>query len=241
MRGVHIALRRQAKLTARQVVSQLDRYQKAAPAKPSSTTVATDISEQLDFPELLALETLLAEQALAAYQDGVTAAADQISVAVALEDVHQQAQDYAEKRAAELVGKKKIGGRWVTNPNPKFAITESTRDMVRSEIVEGLEAGLPNAEIGTRIMQLGAFSSSRALMIARTETAFADVAGNMATYRESGVVTHKRWITDDDPCPICETNGDQGVIGLNEDFENGSDAPPAHPNCECDVEPIVRE
>ena len=44
----------------------------------------------------------------------------------------------------------------------------------------------------------------------------------------------KVWIADGpDPCPVCLANAEQGAIPAGEDFQDGSDSPPAHPHCEC--------
>lgn len=84
-----------------------------------------------------------------------------------------------------------------------------------------------------------AFSAGRAETIARTETAFADVQGNLIAYKESGVVAGKEWVAEPDCCDICAENERQGVIGLNDSFQDGTDGPPAHPNCLCDVYPVL--
>ena len=64
----------------------------------------------------------------------------------------------------------------------------------------------------------------------------------MIAYRESGVVVGKQWITSqDEGCPECQANMDEGVIGLDEAFESGDTEPPAHPNCECDILPVLSD
>jgi SPP1 gp7 family putative phage head morphogenesis protein len=75
--------------------------------------------------------------------------------------------------------------------------------------------------------------------IARTELINAYSEGSMAAYKNSGVVDHVKWMTsDDDACPICEANEDEGVISVSENFESGDGEPPAHPNCRCCVVPV---
>jgi hypothetical protein len=53
------------------------------------------------------------------------------------------------------------------------------------------------------------------------------------------VKVKKAWEPDAEACPICEANGDQGAIDLDDDFESGDDAPPAHPNCFLEGTPIL--
>lgn len=48
-------------------------------------------------------------------------------------------------------------------------------------------------------------------------------------------VEYKQWILGPNPCEICEANAAQGAIPVDEDFDSGDDAPPAHGNCVCAV------
>jgi len=93
------------------------------------------------------------------------------------------------------------------------------------------------------VLDAGSFSLARAAMIARTELAFAHVSGNVAGWRETGQVDRKRWILGDnhDIDDVCDDAVDAGDVGLDEEFVDGIDFPPAHPNCVCDVLPILKE
>jgi hypothetical protein len=42
---------------------------------------------------------------------------------------------------------------------------------------------------------------------------------------------------DDDVEEICQDNEDEGPIPIGETFSSGDDAPPAHNNCRCWLEP----
>lgn len=148
-----------------------------------------------------------------------------ISDSAITEVVNERAVEYAKERAAELVKN----------------IRESTRNMLRADIAEAMADGWSNDELRDAIMDNYGFSPERADVIARTETAYADVAGNLEGYRASGVVTRKKWITGAGCCDLCDAlNG--VTIDLDEDFdtEDGPiDGPPYHPNCRCDVSPVV--
>jgi len=80
----------------------------------------------------------------------------------------------------------------------------------------------------------------RAALIAQTELAYAYSAGWHATIEqnvEDGVLppgTKKVWLTAEDEkvCPECGKMNGEAVL-WNEPFSNGSDYPPAHPNCRC--------
>lgn len=119
----------------------------------------------------------------------------------------------------------------------KSTIDQTTRDRIFTIIRDGKLNLLTNDEIAKVITsEFETISAERAFMIARTETAQAMMSGQMAGMRESGV-RNKQWITAGaNICPICDMNADQGMIGINEQFNSGDDAPPAHPNCECYVE-----
>jgi len=80
----------------------------------------------------------------------------------------------------------------------------------------------------------------RAALIAQTELAYAYSAGWHATIEqnvEDGILppgTKKVWLTAEDEkvCPECGKMNGEAVL-WNEPFSNGSDYPPAHPNCRC--------
>lgn len=157
-------------------------------------------------------------------KDGAAQAAAQVEadVAAALQQANVDAIAWADKRAAELVKN----------------ISEVTRDRVRETVKRGLEDGLSNDEIADELADSPWFSSSRALTIARTETAFADVSGNVIGWKASGVVAGKEWKTSEDPCPDCE-GYDGEVVDLDEEFPEGD--PPLHPRCECALLPVLAE
>lgn len=60
------------------------------------------------------------------------------------------------------------------------------------------------------------------------------VAGSLIEAKGEG--PQKRWITSDDPCVVCQENADAGWIDEGDSFPSGDDEPPAHPNCECELE-----
>ena len=195
---------------------------------------------EFDWEELIELtEPMLVSIAIS----GGTEALDQIGIE--LDDVddlmRERAEVWARNRAAEMVGMRREGDTLIPNPDAKWQITEGTRDMIRSTTEQALDEGWSAQEMAKNIADSAAFSDSRALMIARTEIAKADVAGSMIGYRASGIVAGKQWITaeDDlvsDECMSCEA---AGVIGLNDNFPTGEDAPPNHPNCRCAVVPVL--
>ncbi|MDQ9813927.1 phage minor head protein [Acinetobacter pittii] len=111
--------------------------------------------------------------------------------------------------------------------------------MLRATITQALEEGWSNDKLADEIGNSHAFSEDRAEMIARTETAIADVQGNMIAYKAAGVES-KEWMAAPDCCDACQEL-DGKIIPINESFVAGSyfkDAP-LHPHCRCDTLPVV--
>jgi hypothetical protein len=98
-------------------------------------------------------------------------------------------------------------------------------------------------DLSDAIQEAGAFGEFRADMIARTELAFAHVQGNVEGWRITGEVELKRSILGDlhDIDDECDEAVDAGDIPLEDEFIDGYAFPPYHPNCICDVLPILRE
>ncbi len=168
----------------------------------------------------------------------------EVAVATATDLANERATEWARNRAAEMVGMKyDENGALVENPNANWAINESTRDMIGDLVTQAIDEGWSNDRLAKEIGNDAAFSDARAEMIARTETAMADVNGNLAAYKvaaESGIEMQKEWMTGDDDLVSedCAANQDEGPIGLDEAFQSGAQAPPEHPNCRCDLLPV---
>ena len=181
-------------------------------------------------------------EALAQLKIAAGNSASQIDVDQTLSQVNEKALEYASQRSAELVGMKRDeSGELIPNPDAQWQITESTREMLRSDVARALEEGMSNDQLADLIAENYAFSDERAEMIARTETAFADVAGNLSAYKESGLAVAKQWIVGAGCCDDCQEL-DGVVVGMDEEFPNdGGDGPPLHPACRCDVLPVLND
>jgi len=203
------------------------------------------ILDRLNFEDWVTVvgdvEDLLAELA----KDGGAEALAQIGIKDD-EDItnltNEQAVAWAKDRAAEWVGMKRDDeGKLVPNPNEEWQIDESTRAMLNSTVAQAIDEGWSNDRLAQEIEDSQGFSAERAETIARTETAFADVAGNLEAYKASGQVAQKQWITGADCCDDCQELADV-VVDLGESFPNdGGDGPPLHPKCRCDVLPILND
>ena len=117
---------------------------------------------------------------------------------------------------------------------------EKINDTTYSELVKVIEEGITNNESITQIeerikavyVKAGDF---RVEVIARTEVSAMSNFGNLEGMKQAGA-TQKMWIVvapEDDPCLI-----EGEVVLINEAFSNGLDAPPVHPNCQCNTIPI---
>ncbi len=149
---------------------------------------------------------------------------------------------YASERSAELVGMRQLAdGRLVKNPNAEWAISDSTRDMLKGSVKSAFEDGLTKEQLASRIMASEGFNEDRALNIARTELSMANSYGNKQAIKETGLEVEKSWLVSNDPtvCEDCQDNADAGWIPMDENYPSGDDSYPAHPSCQCDE--IFRE
>jgi len=124
----------------------------------------------------------------------------------------------------------------------KFAesMVKTDKDRIINIITDGVRNGDGIPKISGSIRE--AFDSqAQAIMVTRTETAFAQSSAQMDAWKQSGVVEGKEWVVND-PCPQCEPY-DGEIVGLNKNFYDSSEFadgdPPLHPNCECALAPVV--
>lgn len=225
---------------AEQIITARDQIGKGIKDQVSS------LLNSITFGSWTKLVDLFGEKATIVATDGVNQALIQVGVENATEEmlslVNEKAVNFAKERAAELVGMQIRDGDVVPNPNSSFSVTESTRDMLRADVTQAIEEGWSNDKLADVIQQNYAFSDVRAEAIARTETAIADIEGNMIAYNETGLVAGKEWLTAPDCCPACAAL-DGMIVPLDGYFVPGSyrkDAP-LHPSCRCDMLPVLTE
>lgn len=157
--------------------------------------------------------------------------------------IRSRAAIWADYRAAEMVGMRRVNGKLIQNPLAKWQITEGTRSMIRGSVKEAIENGDSVQELARRLRESHAFGKSRAKLIAHTEMARADGMGSYIGWSETGLVAGKKWLTaaDDLVSDICRENGSAGVIALHEHFPSGDLMQPGHPECRCSVAPVLIE
>lgn len=175
------------------------------------------------------LEGELAGSMLAAFRRAAAKGATQVGIDAAgiTKQLDAKAKAYAAKRGAELI--------------KDFATT--TEEALRALIERAVEEGMSTDALADAVENLGAFGEGRANAIARTELATAHVQGNVEGWRESGEVVGKKSILGDnhdieDQCDAC---AEAGEVGFDENFFEDYGFPPYHPNCVCDVEPVLKD
>ena len=138
---------------------------------------------------------------------------------------------------------------------------------VRALLRNGLDEGLDNAQLAKTVQDWAAGEPDderttqwRALRVARTEAMRGHQTAQLDAWTETGLVTGKQWILAPDACEFCEAAaaayGD-GSHAMDEPFFSkgsaleGADggvfkldyediyAPPLHPNCRCDLLPVL--
>ena len=117
-------------------------------------------------------------------------------------------------------------------------IDSTTRDTIRAAISSFIET--PGMTIGNVVNQLP-FDTARAFRVARTEITRTYSQGELQAGIETkkeypDVRVTKTWLAalNERTCPECGAlNGVE--VDIDENFPGGYEAPPAHPNCNCDL------
>lgn len=208
-----------------------------APVPPRRSVVITEMDldemlENIDRNQMKQLERVFADNLKDAFFRGNRRGAREIEriQETTIKVTDNSAVAYAKLRSAALVGKGK---------NKDLSITESTRRMLRATIAKAVEQEKSAEELALLITQNFAFSPARAKRIAETELVTAYSFGNLEGWRDSGEVTGKQWLTAPNCCDHCGDVGGE-IVDLDEEFSNGMQGPAAHPNCRCDLAPVMK-
>lgn len=240
---VERALRRNAGKVARQLVAA---YRAKGLGKAAGDSIVDDLLSQIDANSVgVAVSDSLDDYWRDVFREAGLAAVAEVGIdqsEAIVSHLDQAAADYAKARGAELVGMRVLAdGSVVVNPNAEWSISEGTRDLLRGITEQAVREGMSPSRFADAIRSSVAFGDSRATMIARTELAYAHVGGNLAGYQATGEVVGKRWLISADACEECQQL-DGVVVGINDSFPNGGgDGPPLHPNCRCDIVPVLSE
>jgi hypothetical protein len=181
--------------------------------------------------------TLLRAQLIEAIKDGAGAGIETLAAMKGVEIGDVLTPGMTEQVDAEAVF-------WAANRGGQLIkdLAGTTDDAMRELLSTAIDEGVTPDDLASQIEDLGAFGEVRASTIARTELAFAYVQGNVEGWRATGEVSRKRWILGDlhEKPDVCDDCVDAGDVELDAEFgDTGIDFPPAHPNCVCDVIPIL--
>jgi hypothetical protein len=160
------------------------------------------------------------------------------------DQVNHFASQFAASRGAELVGMKyDDDGNLIENPNPKWAISEGTRELLRAQVGQAIDEGWSSKQLADAVKNAYAFSDARAENIGRTEIARAQARGTLAGWKASGVVSGKESLlgSEHDHDDECDDNAEAGVIPIDEEFPSGDLCEPYHPECECATVAVVEQ
>jgi len=134
------------------------------------------------------------------------------------------------------------------------SVNKRTNRMIRKTLKEGMAEGESIYKLTKRVEEVFKIAkTSRAQMIARTETSRAANFATVEAYKQSGVVKAKKWLTafDERTCGACKAM-DGKIVSLNKNFFNKGDSymgiefdydavshPPLHCSCRCTVIPVI--
>ena len=216
-----------AKVTAASDIRKGDDDDKLTPLERAILKAAEEADHGEMVQQLLPHIEELAKDSAKLGVKRVAAGADDIEELLNL--ANDNAVIWADDHAAELITQ----------------VEDTTKSGVRAIVSRALDEGWTNDELADALEDAHEFSEDRAEMIARTETQFASINGNLEGWRASGVVDGKQLaLAQDEYCAECEAMAEAypDPIPLDAQFEfDGEevDGPPFHPRCRCDLLPSV--
>lgn len=138
-------------------------------------------------------------------------------------------------------------------------VSRTTTDAIMRTLREGAINGETPQELQARVQAVASnLADYQAERIARTEVAQAYTSGNVAAWKDSEVVAKKEWLLASGSCPVCNAiKKHNSSVELDQPFVTAGTvlnvsgksyvvpsnvyAPPGHPNCRCDVAPIMKK
>lgn len=203
-----------------------------------------DIADDADLGDFVDAVPLIGDELASVAMDSAKRTYARIGVDTTsdlMNQVNEDAVGAARARAAEMVGMRwSDDGTLVPSRNAENTITETTRDMIRTIIADGLADNIGTDAIADNIEASTAFSPERADLIAHTEVGNINSQASLdsaQTAAAAGVKLLKGWLTagDDKVEDICLGNEAAGFIALDDDFPSGDAAPLAHLRCRCSL------
>jgi len=143
--------------------------------------------------------------------------------------------------------------RFLENRSQRFAeeVLETTWVQLKDSLSEGVQAGEGIPELAVRVDTVMDSRKSSAETIARTEVVGANNGGTLLSWKQSGVVESKEWLTALDGRERDTHRAAHGQrVGIDEDFSVGAGSGPAPGqiglaeediNCRCSMRPVVKQ
>ena len=174
---------------------------------------------------------------MAAYLVGAEEALQQLGmVSQDINDAASKAAvEYANNRAAEMIGKKYVDEKLVESPSAKYVIANTTKDDLLDVVTQASQDDLSITEMMERIKMAGTFSDLRSQFIAKNERAVAQSVGHISMWKASGRIKLVNVVLSDahNVYDLCDEHSSNGPYTL----EN-CPIIPAHPYCACKVQVI---
>ena len=200
-------------------------------AKGDAKVTATEAEDFADKADLSGLSLASDDYSAAlsdSVKDGVAQAVESLGTVTpqVQAEMLSDAAKWATEHAAKLISSDGSGGE----------LADATRNMIRKTLTQGINEGLARKALAQNLAEDYAFTPVRAELIAQTEIRNAQGGGLLVAYKRAGMM-QKRWLlsNDENICPLCIANADQGWIPINTPFISGAEHPLQHPRCQCDM------
>lgn len=135
--------------------------------------------------------------------------------------------------------------QWIENFSAREVtnVDSTTRANIKQIISDAVDEGLGRDAVARKLREAySEFSPRRSKLIANNEVAESYANGNLIMYQRANVKYKRWWTTNDLKVSVgCQDNQDEGIIPLNQAFRSGHMVPPRHPNCRCDILPILEK
>lgn len=137
--------------------------------------------------------------------------------------------------------KNPLAVQWLQNYGAALVtgLEETTKGQMATLLARATEQGWAYNRTARTIREtFDGFSTRRATTVAVTESRKAYEHARLQTalgLQEAGLEMEKSWLAAGDACETCLDNAEDEWIPVDDSFSSGDDAPPAHPDCRCDL------
>lgn len=115
-------------------------------------------------------------------------------------------------------------------------IEDYSYNLLGTALADGIARGDTPVTIANAIRD-SLSAPERALTITITEGQRAKIAANVDSYKANGVEQIEWTVNDPDDADCLDNDGE--IVNLGDQFPSGDTKPPVHPNCQCDVIPVM--